>query len=88
MLLLDLDWLFVFLVLHSLFGFLSLDLFPSLEVGVEDHPLSGLKREGGANWRVCLDTFFSVRHVEGLRRSLLEVELISKGFLLSGVVLV
>jgi hypothetical protein len=50
--------------------------------------LSGFEGESGANWRVSLNTLFSVWHIEGLGRSFLEIELISKGLLLSGVVLV
>jgi len=81
-LLLDLNWFLILLVLHLLLSFLSLDFFPSLEIGIENHPLGGLKRESGANWRVSFDTLFSEWHVEGLGRSLLEIELISKRFLL------
>ena len=87
MLLLDLYWLLILLVLHLLLELLSLHVFEVLEVRIEDHPLGGLERERIANWRVCLDTCLFEWHVEGLGRSLLEVELISKGFLLVMVVI-
>jgi len=87
MLLLNLNWLLVLLVLHLLLELLSLHVLEVLEIGIEDHPLSGLEREGIAHWWVCLYTSLLIWHVEGLRRSLLEVELISKGFLLGVLVL-
>ena len=87
MLLLNLHWLLILLVLHLLLELLSLHVLEVLEVRVEDHPLGGLERERVANWRVSLDTCLFEWHVEGLGRSLLEVELISKGFLLGMVVI-
>lgn len=87
MLLLDLYWFFVLLVLHLLFELLSLHILKVLEVRIEDHPLGGLKGEGHANWGVSLDTGLLEWHVEGLGRSLLEVELISKRFLLSMLII-
>lgn len=45
MLLLDGDRLLVFLILLLLLELLALHILVSLEIGVEDHPLGGLKRE-------------------------------------------
>jgi hypothetical protein len=53
-----------------------------LEVRVEDHPLSGLKREVGGDWGISLHTLLSDGQVEGLGRPLLEIELIPQGFVL------
>lgn len=67
MLLLDLDGLLILLVLHGLLHLLSLLVLVGLKIGIENHPLSGLKREVGADWRVGLDTLVSDGQVEGLR---------------------
>ena len=88
MLLLDLNRLaLVLLVLHGLFNISSLDFLVLIHVSIKDLPLGCFGGEVGLDWRVGLDTFFSDWQVEGLVGSFLEVELVSKGLLLSsGVV--
>lgn len=85
-LLLNLNGLLILLVLHLLLEDLSLVVLVSLEVGIEDHPLGGLEGEVRAHWRISLNTLMANGQVEGLRRALLEVELVSQRLLLVLVV--
>jgi hypothetical protein len=87
MLLLDLNRLvLVFFVFHGFFDISSLRLLVLVHVSIEDLPLSGFSCKVTLNWWVSLDTFFSDWKIEGLVSSLLKVELIPKGFLLSSSV--
>lgn len=82
MLLLDLLWfLLVLFVLHLFFKLLPLYIFISLHVLVKDHPLGCLERKVRHDWWICLHTLFSEWKIESLRRSLLEVKLISERLL-------
>jgi len=83
MLLLNLNWLvLVFFVFHGLFNVSSLSLFILVHVSIKDLPLSGFSCKVTLDWWVSLDTFLSDWKVESLVSSLLEIELISEGFLL------
>lgn len=82
-LLLLLDWLLILgPTLHLLLELSPLHVLPGLHIGVEDHPLSGLKGERGDLRGVGLDALLSQGQVEGLGGSLLEVELVPKRLLL------
>ena len=81
MLLLNGRGFLVLLVSHLLLELLSLHILVGLHVGVKDHPLGGLQGEVGADGRVGLNSLFSHGEVHSLGGPLLEIELISQGFL-------
>jgi len=84
MLLLDLNWLvLVLFVFHGFFDVSSLDLLVLVHVSIKDLPLSGFSCKVTLDWWISLDTFLSDWKIESLVSSLLEVELIPKGLLLS-----
>ena len=84
--LLLLHWLFILFVFLLLLKFNSLDLFECGHIGIEDLPLSGLKRESRALGRVSLDTLLSDGKIESLGSTFLEVKLIAKRLLLSAFI--
>lgn len=69
---------FVLFVLHLLFKLLSLHVLELLHVRIEDHPMGGLQGEVRHHGWIGLHTFLPQWQVESLRRSLLEVELVSE----------
>lgn len=86
-LLLNLNWfVLVFFVFHGFFDISSLRLLIFVHVSIENLPLSSFSCEVTLNWWVSLDTFLSDWKIESLVSSLLKVELIPKGFLLSSSV--
>ena len=76
----------VFFVLLLLFELDSLNFLEGRHVSIENLPLRSLQREGRTLWGVGFYTLFAEGQVEGLRRSLLEVELVAEGLLLCAVV--
>ena len=88
MLVLNLNWLvLVFFVFHGLFNVSSLSFFVLVHVSIKDLPLSGFSCKVTLDWWISLDTFLSDWKIESLVSSLLEIELISKGFLLSSSII-
>jgi len=80
---------FVFsFLLGCLFHILTLDVLIGLHVRVKNHPLGCLNREGARLWWISLDTLFSKWKIEGLGRSLLVEELVTKWLFLSSFVFV
>lgn len=71
--------LFLFLLaLGGLLHLLTGHLLPSGHVSVEDHPLGGFYREDRPLWWFSLHSLRPDRQVEGLRRALLVIELVTE----------